>query len=488
MANKAKSEFLANMSHEIRTPMNAILGFSEIMLNTTQDTLHKNYLKTILSSGQTLLKLINDTLDLSKIEAGKFEISADRINIREVLGEIFNLFKVKFDQKGIDFSMVVDDQLPLTLIMDETRLRQILVNVISNALKYTNQGIVMMTVHDIDIHGSKVNFSVSVSDTGIGIPENEQIHVFEMFTRQSGNGARHSEGTGLGLAITRKLVELMNGNITLKSEPCKGSTFTISFKSVEQVGNVVAAASLFDWNNSDRDFAGKKILIVDDSPQNRQLIAAYLSNSNLQIIEAANGAEAVKMAAEFIPDLIFMDIRMPHMDGFEATLLIRKNSTTRTIPVIALTATTAFSDKSHEALFDAVVSKPVQRSIILKTLNDYLAAAQPSAIVPERPDTGIKTPGSTPSGPSVDACLGFRDQFSKAIEEQGYVLRIDQLNDLVAAMQKYAKQNNMDTAAEIIEQLKDNLQDFHTQKIKDSLMEINQYIDTNCLIDSTQGN
>ncbi|MFW6351267.1 MAG: PAS domain S-box protein [Bacteroidota bacterium] len=372
-ANQAKSEFLANISHEIRTPMNSILGFSEVMMNTTTDSKQKNYLKTILDSGKTLLSLINDILDLSKIEAGKIEISPEPVDVRVIVNEIKQIFDQITEEKNIEFKLQIDDDLPHSIIFDEIRLRQVLLNLTGNAIKFTEEGFVGICIRVLQKKDNCVDFEIVVADSGIGISPKEQHTIFESFTQTSGQDAKKYGGTGLGLAISKRLIELMHGNLRLDSKPGKGSEFIIQFTNAKYSDEMLEQDQLYLWNEDIIDFEHAKILVVDDVPHNRQLVMTYLDNFDLEIFEVENGQMAVESSRIYQPDLIFMDIRMPGMNGYEATKIIKNDAQTFHIPVVALTASTMHSelDKINN-IFDGYLRKPIQKKSLVNEMTRFL--------------------------------------------------------------------------------------------------------------------
>lgn len=372
-ANRAKSEFLANMSHEIRTPMNAILGFSEVMLNTTNDPKQQGYLKTILNSGKNLLSIINDILDLSKIEAGRMEVSLEPTDLKIIIDEVYQLFAPKIQEKGLSFDVEFDADFPHSIIIDEVRLRQILLNLVGNAVKFTNAGFVKLEVIVLDKSFDKIDFRVDVIDSGIGITKEYQNAIFESFTQQSGQDTRKYGGTGLGLSITKRLVELMNGIIALDSKENEGSLFSLTFKNVAYNDDFYSEECEYEWSEYSIDFNNEKVLVVDDVAYNRELVVAYLSNYSIQILEAENGEIAVEMAKLYVPDLIFMDIRMPGLDGYDTTRLIKDNTSTSAIPIVALTASTMKSEISKiNSLFDGFLRKPIQKKVLINEMFKFM--------------------------------------------------------------------------------------------------------------------
>jgi signal transduction histidine kinase/CheY-like chemotaxis protein/PAS domain-containing protein len=372
-ANKAKSEFLANMSHEIRTPMNSILGFAEVILNTTAEKHQKNYLKTILNSGKTLLSLINDILDLSKIEAGRLEFFPEPTNLKILINEIGQLFLFKLKEKNIDFSIEIDKEFPDAIIIDDLRIRQILLNLIGNAVKFTNAGFVKVKIEVLQKRENLVDIQIKVIDTGIGIEKNNYDSLFETFSQQSGQISRKYGGTGLGLAITKRLVELMNGEVYVESEIDKGSCFTVRFLELQTAKSGKIKTDVFEWAENDIFFKPAKILVVDDILYNRQLVATFLKDYDFEFIHAINGVEAIEKALTMFPDIIFMDLRMPKMDGYAATEFIKNNEKTASIPIIALTASIMQSDlKVVQKSFDGYIQKPFNKQTLLSQLVKFL--------------------------------------------------------------------------------------------------------------------
>ncbi|MDH5465764.1 MAG: ATP-binding protein, partial [Thiovulaceae bacterium] len=371
-ANRLKSEFLANMSHEIRTPMNAVLGFTELLDNNVKDSTNRSYLSSIKSGTKTLLTLINDILDLSKIEAGKLHIEYNPVNPYTMLEEIEQLFSQKISRKKLGFVFELDKQLPQALILDEVRIRQVLFNLIGNAMKFTHHGriTVRVKVKFYDSDNSRLDLSFAVEDTGIGIPLDQQERIFESFIQQDGQRNRDYGGTGLGLSITQRLAHLMNGEIELKSEENVGSTFTLVLHNVS-----VSAGKIEDQHDHSKElcqFDPATIMIVDDIEANRRLIAAYLKEFPFEIIMAKHGKDAVSKISDDI-DLVVMDIKMPVMNGYEATNMIKNNPAYNKVPVIALTASVTESEEAmKQASFDGFLKKPISKVKLLKEFSLFL--------------------------------------------------------------------------------------------------------------------
>jgi len=382
-ANQAKSEFLANMSHEIRTPLNAVIGFTELLEGLVKDHKQKSYLDSIKTGGKNLLVLINDILDLSKIEAGKLEFKYEAINPYALISEIKQIFALKIEDKNLKFIIDVDDEIPESLVLDEVRLRQVIFNLIGNAIKFTDKGFVKFSVSKLEFleDTSKIDLLIAVEDSGIGIPADQQQQIFDAFSQQSGQSNRKYGGTGLGLSISKRLVEMMGGEISLKSELGKGSTFTFRLRDVA-VGatqvNVPYDEGSFSFSSI--RFNPATILIVDDIESNRKLITENFSTKVVKVVEAEDGEKAILIAKQFKPDLILMDIRMPVMDGIEASKILKSNDETRQIPIVALTASFRYQedDKVYAKIFDGYLSKPVSRVDLYHELMKFLSYTESS--------------------------------------------------------------------------------------------------------------
>ncbi|MCD4650363.1 MAG: PAS domain S-box protein, partial [Candidatus Cloacimonetes bacterium] len=391
-ANKSKSIFLANMSHEIRTPMNAILGFAEILERKIKDESYAGYLSAITAAGKNLLSLINDILDLSKIEAGRLELQYDAVNPGTILEEIKQIFLWKIAEKELEFQINIDRDVPDAMILDEVRLRQILLNVVGNAVKFTDQGSILLSVRMLKINTdrSKADIEFTVRDTGIGVANNQQERIFEAFRQQDGQSNSKYGGTGLGLAITRRLVNMMNGEISIKSEKGKGSTFHILLKNVTIAASTSNSLESATLGTSHVRFTESTVLVADDVSTNRILIRGFLDGTQLTIIEATNGQEAFELTQKHHPDIILMDMKMPLMDGLESTRKLKQDTDLRNIPIIALTAMAMKEDKEaiSKAGCDGYLTKPVGMEDIIFELMRFLPYTTDSA-EPELPESGL---------------------------------------------------------------------------------------------------
>ena len=380
IANQVKTEFVANMSHELRTPLNAVIGFSELLSFMSLNSKQRSFVDAIQIAGKNLLMLISDILDLSKIEAGKIDLQPTAVNLKDILVDIEQIFAIKISEKLLDFSINHTDDLPTFLYLDEIRIRQILLNLIGNAIKFTEEGQVKVQSQVLLKTNGTINLLLSVIDTGIGIPEADQKKVFQSFEQQSNQNAMKYGGTGLGLCITKQLVTLMGGEITLTSEPGAGSQFNVEFFNVRISSSEEQRELLPQSDLQDISFVPVKILVADDIMSNRVLLQEALSGRGLDVITANNGKEAVEMACEQIPALIILDIRMPLLNGNEAANQLKKNVTTAHIPIIALTASSTEKEKSHvlEKGYDGLLSKPIDFAEMLKELSRFLEVAKSS--------------------------------------------------------------------------------------------------------------
>ena len=375
-ANRAKSEFLANMSHEIRTPMNAILGFTDLLRSLIMEKKPKNYLESIQSSGKNLLTLINDILDLSKIEAGKMELQCEPVNLYSIINEIKHIFSLKISGKDLEFLIDIAEDIPQALLLDEVRLRQILFNLFGNAIKFTESGYIRLCAKKSYVHNdrSSVDLIMAVEDTGIGISPESEEKIFEAFKQQDSQSTRQYGGTGLGLAITKRLIEMMRGTISVKSEVGKGSIFEIVLHDVSVSATPARSATEEIFDHENILFEESSVLIVDDIETNRDLVKAFFQDTNIRSVEAENGKNAILLARQHRPDVILMDIRMPGMDGYEATKRIKEDEEIKDIPVVVLTASGMKEDKEKimQTKFDGFLIKPVKRSDLFRELSRFI--------------------------------------------------------------------------------------------------------------------
>ena len=376
LANQHKSEFLANMSHEIRTPMNAILGFSEIVHKHLKDKTLKEHMGSINTSGKALLNIINDILDLSKVEAGKFHLEYSACSINNLLRDINSIFKNQIENKGLDFEIEIEKDFPQVIIIDEMRVRQILFNLLSNALKFTFKGGIKLTA-SFKWPNKKVNkifLDFSVEDSGIGIPRDQIPKIFEAFNQRSRQKYSKFGGTGLGLTISQQLSTLMGGDLRAESVLEKGSTFHFSLKEVEVGSSANYEKEDDPLKKPVYHFEKATILIVDDVKTDRDLLHTFLESHNFDLIMAENGEEAIKITKKYKIDLILLDIIMPIMDGLTATKFWKKEEEFQNIPVIAITASAMKDDFDRIInICDSYLKKPIQENEIIQEIAKYLS-------------------------------------------------------------------------------------------------------------------
>ena len=384
IANRSKSEFVANMSHEIRTPMNAVLGYAELLTSQLIDKTQKRYLESIKASGRSLLTLINDILDLSKIEAGKLELQFDYVDSHSFFHDLEHIFSLRIIEKGINFIVEISSGTPAGIYIDESRLRQVLVNLLGNAVKFTDTGYIKLSVwvenpkileYDKDKGEEYVDLIIEVEDTGTGIPKEYLQVIFDPFEQSKEKINQKLEGTGLGLAISRRLVELMNGTITASSELNEGSTFRVVIPDMAYRRTSEKREPELFIDPETVNFDEATVLIVDDVSHNRNFLIDALSNTQLNIIEAENGEQAHNLAQELVPDLIIADLRMPVMDGFELLNNIKEDNRLKHIPVIAYSASAMKSQKEKilESDFIGLLTKPVQITELYLELMNHLS-------------------------------------------------------------------------------------------------------------------
>lgn len=374
-SERAKTDFLANMSHEIRTPLNSVLGFADLLETKIEEAALSNYVNAIRINGRNLLTLINDILDLSKIEAGKMELKFDFVDVATIFSELSELFSIQAQNKGLVLNTVVQTVLPKGLMLDEVRFRQVLYNLLSNAVKYTEKGEITLKTGFLTTGANELEplFYVVVEDTGIGIKNEDLDSIFEAFNQGHFQKKFHVGGTGLGLTITKHMVEKMGGKLSVQSEVGKGSSFSIEFV------NILSQDSLNQPHKQLPktllpNFEGKSLLIVDDLAVNRNLLIGLLEDTNAQMLEAANGVEAIQIMEQHKVDLVLMDIRMPIMDGLEATELIKNRPAWASIPIIAVTASVMDNDLNRISRneFSGYIMKPVQMWELYDILNNIL--------------------------------------------------------------------------------------------------------------------
>ncbi len=381
-ANQAKSEFLANMSHELRTPLNGIMGYAQILERTkTLDPKQRSGVNVIHQCGSHLLTLINDILDLSKIEAHKLELVSAAVHLPSLLQSVVEMCEMRVQQKGIEFVYQPNSRLPDGIEIDEKRLRQVLINLLSNAIKFTDSGTVTLQVDSLELSETHATLFFQVSDTGVGIAEDDRVRLFEAF-EQVGDHKKQAEGTGLGLAISQRIVQLMGSNIQVKSHLGEGSEFFFTIE-VPQVTDWVKQQEI---SESDRIIGYKvvgadspkntryTILVIDDRWENRAVLANLLEPLNFNIIEAINGQEGLEQLKLMQPELVITDLAMPVMDGFEFLQHVRSSEILQQTKVIVFSASVTPVDQQMALDMGGndFLAKPVDARKLMQLLATYL--------------------------------------------------------------------------------------------------------------------
>src|SRR6056297_1444230 len=366
-ANQAKSDFLANMSHEIRTPMNGILATIDLLEEHMKTEQTMEYLRIIKESSRSLLQIINDVLDLSKIESGKMELESIPFNIKRLFKDITGLMFASATQKGLESHLEIDNEVPDVLKGDSLRLRQVLLNLLSNALKFTEKGFIKVSLHNTGETTDIVNLKISVEDTGIGIKKEKEKALFQKFTQADMTVSRKYGGTGLGLAIIKDIVHLIGGTVNLKSDYGRGTAFiiTLPFKKAQEAEIKDVLKNDIPFKKPEKVPVNLKILMAEDDQINQRVGKEILGKFGWKCNIAGTGKQAVQMALKEDYDVIFMDVMMPEMDGMSATREIRK---TKDTPIIALSASTLDEDKQKcfQAGMNGFLSKPIERKELLR--------------------------------------------------------------------------------------------------------------------------
>lgn len=455
-ANKFKAEFLANMSHEIRTPINAIIGMVHLLHQTPLSSKQQEYLQAIDSSADNLLQLINDILDFSKIEAGKLQLENKSFSIRKVIEQLVNTMRFKADEKAIELKLNIDENVPESVAGDPLRLNQIMLNLISNAIKFTHAGNITVTVRLIDTINDKARMYFNVRDTGIGIAPDKLNHIFESFTQANMDTTRIYGGTGLGLSIVKKLIDMLNGAIMVKSKPGNGSEFIfeIDFTITRDAIELDQASS----NDSGIPEIGAcRMLLADDYPINQLVTTELLKHTWREMIidVANNGKEVLELLSKNDYELILMDVQMPEMNGLDATREIRKLQGPKAqIPIVAFTAyaTTGEVDKCLEAGMDDYISKPVDPAMLCRKIVEQLVKRNYQFPDPSAPKLAIE-------GVSPD--LSYLDQMTGEDSELKFKMiniMLEETPTELELLDSYCKAGNWDGVRAVAHKMKSSLQ------------------------------
>lgn len=379
-ANQAKSEFLANISHELRTPMNGVIGMLDIALDRDLDAELAEQLQTAQRCAHSLLSLLNDILDLSKIEAGKMTLEKIPFDVRALVADCIKAHQRKAQENAVKLISEVASGVPVEMIGDPLRIRQIVANLVSNAVKFTEHGSVTVRTDAHISQRSTTTLQFIVEDSGTGIPADKLLSIFDQFTQADGSVSRKYGGTGLGLAITRRLVELHGGNINVSSELGRGTVFTVTLPCESASASAADIAAPASARAAESGEHSARILVVEDNQVNQKVVTAVLRKRGFHIELANDGREALhKLEVSAAFDLVLMDVQMPVLDGLEATRLIRKETRWKHLPIIAMTAHAMNGDKERclEAGMSGYISKPVHPSLLLSTVDEFLLQKTP---------------------------------------------------------------------------------------------------------------
>ncbi len=444
--NKAKSAFFANMSHEIRTPLNAIIGFSELLINKVSDDILNGYVNPIVNSSRTLLNLINNVLDLSKLEANKFDLFLEEVALSTEIFEICKVFNLQAEKKGLAFHIFENSSIPELVLIDKLRLKQVLINLLSNAVKFTQKGYIQVRYFFENLSDNQGDLVIKVSDSGIGISEDQRKDIFEDYKQDNTLHNRNFESTGLGLSIVKRLVNLMNGVILLDSTLGSGSTFTIKIPHLQILEQNISLPKEVLLLPNSVEFNSSRVLVVDDLEMDRRLIRNILEPYKLEVKEAVNGENAIAILKYFTPDIILMDLKMPILNGIASAKIIKTNSEYSKIPIIAITA----SDNKEllaesKEYFSGLLKKPIDIKELLVVLTWYLNYKKVNSLRKKTTLSNIEIDDNS-RDQLVNDLLGSILPLIAEIKE---LHSSDKIRHLTVLLEKIANDNNVNYLKEI---------------------------------------
>ena len=476
-ANRSKSQFLANMSHEIRTPMNAILGFSQLLNRKIEDPRMLTYLKSISDSGNILLRLIDDILDISKVEAGKLELQYTSVNLSQLCYSLDIMFGSLAREKGLSFDVMIDEKLPQFLKLDEVRIRQIVTNLLSNAIKFTEKGKVELNIRVSRKDKESADIIISVKDSGCGISDKDQKSIFGAFEQKPGQQHKDFGGTGLGLAITKSLVDLMSGEISCVSRIDKGSTFTVNLPLVE-INELKTPDHTEIESTAVPNLKEKTILIAEDICFNRKLLEGYLLETNAKLIYANDGIEAIEQCRDVNPDLILMDIKMPKMSGIQAASIIQNIPAFKNTPIIFITASAMVNEYEQNKLnFSSILSKPVKRDELLNEIQKNLPC-RGAVITKKRQEPINSIIADNVNIISENELLNLLTNDTKNIQSKAITsLQLNHIQDFYDAMASIEVSYNNPLISSYMREFKEHFDNYDMRNVEELLKQFDELIE-----------